>query len=128
MASPTDTIKTEQIKRISIPLRMVHAHTSHKYVKQEYKEGITSKIKHQIHIFLHSFSFFCIKWYFKKFLKFLFILLLILFVIECIIGVWLWQMPSSQFDTFTSCLDMGTVSSFKERLVYYLACLWGSLI
>ena len=128
MVSPTDLEQAKQIKKISIPLRMVHAHTTHRHIQKENKEGIKTKFKNHINSFLHSFSFFCIKWYFKKFLKLLFILLLIILIIECIIGIWLWRMPTSDFDTLTSCLDMGTVSSFKERLVYYIACLWGSLI
>ncbi len=128
MTSPNDTVQTEQVKKISIPLRMVHAHTTRSQIKQEPKEGIKSKFKNHIDTFLHSFSFFCIKWYLKKFLKLLFILVLIILIIECIIGIWLWRMPTSDFDTLTSCLDMGNVSSLKERLVYYLACIWGSLI
>jgi hypothetical protein len=128
MASPVNTAQTEQIKKISIPLRMVHAHTTRNHIQKESKECVKTKFKNHINTFLHSFSFFCIKWYLKKILKILFILLLIILIIECIIGIWLWQMPTSDFNTLTSCLDMGTVSSSKERLIYYLACIWGSLI
>ncbi len=63
----------------------------------------------------------------QKFFKVFLIILLILLIIEIIIILWIWQMPTDRYNRFVACLDVGTVSSLKERIAYYMACLVGSL-
>lgn len=75
----------------------------------------------------NDFHDFGIKRQSHKFFKFFLIILLILFVVEVIMVLWIWQMPTDRYNRFTACLDVGTVSSLKERMIYYMACLMGSL-
>lgn len=63
----------------------------------------------------------------QKFFKIFLIILLIILIIEVIIILWIWQMPTDKYNRFVACLNVGTVSSLKERMAYYMACLMGSL-
>ena len=54
------------------------------------------------------------------------ILLTILFLEMCL-GFWIAHLSLDRFRRLTSCLDAGSVSSWKERFVYHTACFIGIL-
>ena len=111
-------------ERMKIPIRMVSAGVSNlsrlkSALEQEEKDSLS-----QIRMDFYRSEF---NRRLRIFFKVFFIILLILFVVEVIIAIWIWQMPTDKYNRFLSCLDVGTVSSLKERLAYYMACFMGSL-
>lgn len=108
-------------ERMKIPIRMVSAGVSNLSRLKGRLADIT-KIESDYSFYKTPFQ-----QNIQKFFKVFFIILLILFVFEVIIAVWIWQMPTDKYNRFLSCLDVGTVSSLKERLAYYMACFMGSL-
>lgn len=108
-------------ERMKIPIRMVSAGVSNLSRLKGRLADIT-KIESDYSFYKTPFQ-----QNIQKFFKVFFIILLILFVVEVIIAVWIWQMPTDKYNRFLSCLDVGTVSSLKERLAYYMACFMGSL-
>lgn len=108
-------------ERMKIPIRMVSAGVSNLSRLKGRLADIT-KIESDYSFYKTPFQ-----QNIQKFFKIFLIILLILFVVEVIIAVWIWQMPTDKYNRFVACLNVGTVSSLKERMAYYMACLMGSL-
>ena len=121
-------------EKMAIPIRMVSAGVSNMSrlkdllnKEEKNKKGIMNFLKEKCKAFRYSFFGSLIRWYGRKILKFFLIILLIIFVIEVIIAIWLWQMPTDEFNRLVSCLDIGSTAPIKERFVYYLACFFGAI-
>ena len=105
-------------ERMNIPIRMVSAGVSN-------LSRLKSRLKNQ---YVQKSLFYllcqdCI----QKILKWFLIVLLIFLLVEVIIALWIWHLPADRFQRFVSCLDIGAISSFKEKMIYYVSCFLGML-
>ena len=114
-------------EKMALPIRMVRAAVS-ELPKKTLKTFSFHRFFSDALFFIRTSDFyFYTRWWLRKILLWLMILLLVIFGLEILFWLWVWQMPSDQFQKFTACLDAGVVPSLKERFIYHLACFWGNL-
>ena len=106
---------------MKIPVRMVNTSVSElsRLQREEKKQNNFKE---------NNLLKFCFSYHpcYQKIFKYFLIILLIVFVIEVIMALWIWQMPTDKFQRFVSCLDIGTAPSWKECIAYYIACFLGT--
>jgi len=78
-------------------------------------------------LFICSWPVFLVVYFTKKAMPWVLVASLVVVALNCIFWIWVWQLSPEELDRFTACLDAGVVPSRRERLVYHLACFWGSL-
>ena len=113
-------------ERMKIPIRMVSAGVSNlSRLKSRLKKQDEKRLKNQYvpKALFYFLSQDCI----PKILKWFLIVLLIFLLVEVIIALWIWHLPADRFQRFVSCLGIGAISSFKEKMIYYVSCFLGML-
>ncbi|MBQ7413563.1 MAG: hypothetical protein IJV07_04765 [Alphaproteobacteria bacterium] len=98
-----------------------------KIARLSWLDRIRTRFRQRQNDISYQYFLFNLKWYGYRILAFLGIGLIIVLIAECLFWLWIWQLPSDRFNRLTACLDAGVVPSLRERTVYHLACLWGSL-
>ena len=77
--------------------------------------------------FKTSDFYFYTRYFTRKVILWIGIILLVALGLEALFWLWVLQMTPHQFQQFTACLDAGVVPSLKERFLYHMACFWGNL-
>jgi len=122
---------------LNVPLRMVDARVSDLSYAEELEEKYDALSSRKMTFrqtllyckarFMCSWPVFLVVYFTKKAMPWILVASLVFVALNCVFWIWIWQLSPEELDKFTACLDAGVVPSRRERLVYHLACFWGSL-
>ena len=119
-------------EKMAVPMRMVQARLREKTVIDHNRLPWGQRIRdcfrrRQENDISCRYFLFNVKWYGYRIFAILGMVLVIVLLIESVFWIWIWQLPPEKFNRLAACLDAGVVPSVRERMVYHLACFWGSL-
>ena len=114
-------------EKMAMPVRMVRAAVSE--MPRPRSSHVSRHKTFDDYWLCFKTSDFCFytRYFSRKIILWIGIILLVALGLEALFWLWILQMTPHQFQQFTACLDAGVVPSLKERFLYHTACFWGSL-